>query len=149
MIKVVTGYGLTATPTGSLGPMVWASHAPAIVLGQGPVEAAQYRVEKAVVAGYANPDVRIFLDTFMDHDRGYFPRAGLYDRRLNPRRAAFVLRHLNSAINIHGTDITIPIKQDINGWTIITFDSSQTSYCLHLPNTTDPPALQIEPTTST
>jgi predicted phosphodiesterase len=105
------------------------------------------RVAETVVAGYAYPGVRVLLDTFMDHDRGYFPRAGLYDRRLNPRRAAFVLRHLNSAINIHGTDITIPIKQDINGWTIITFDSSQTSYCLHLPNTTDTPALRIEPTT--
>ena len=31
------------------------------------------RVAEAAVAGYAHPDVRIFLDTFMDHDRGYFP----------------------------------------------------------------------------
>lgn len=105
------------------------------------------RIAEAVVAGYAHPDIRIFLDTFMDHDRGYFPRAGLYDRRLNPRRAAFVLRHLNTAINIYGTVITIPIKQEINGWATITFDSIQTSYCLHLPNTTDAPVLQTEPTT--
>ena len=105
------------------------------------------RVAEAVVAGYVYPDVKVLLDTFMDHDRGYFPRAGLYDRRLNPRRAAFVLRHLNSAINTHGTDITPPTKHVVNGWTTITFHSSQTSYCLHLPHTTDAPVLPTEPTT--
>lgn len=105
------------------------------------------RVAEAVVAGYAYPSVRILLDTFMDHDRGYFPRAGLYDRRLNPRRAAFVLRHLNSALNINGTDITMPTKQVINGWITITFDSTQTSYCLNLPNSADAPVLQTESTT--
>ena len=105
------------------------------------------RVAEAAVAGFAHPNVKIFLDTFMDHDRGYFPRAGLYDRRLNPRRAALVLRHLNSAINAHGIDITTPTKQVTNGWTTITFHSPQTSYCLHLPHTTDAPLLQTEPTT--
>ena len=105
------------------------------------------RVAEAAVAGYAHPGVRVHLDTFMDHDRGYFPRAGLYDRRLNPRRAALVLRHLNSAINAHGTDITTPTKQTTDDWTTITFHSPHTSYSLHLPQTTDAPALQTEPTT--
>ena len=121
-----------------------------------PVDPADYpqdhnhtanRVAEAVLAGYVHPSVRVLLDTFMDHDRGYFPRAGLYDRRLNPRRAAFVLRYLNSAINTYGTDISTPTKQVTNGWTTITFLSSQTSYCLHLPHTTETPALQTEPTT--
>ncbi len=105
------------------------------------------RVAETAVAGYVYPGVRILLDTFMDHDRGYFPRAGLYDRRLNPRRAALVLRHINSAINTYGTDISTATKQATNGWTSITFHSPQTSYCLHLPHTTDAPALQTEPTT--
>jgi predicted phosphodiesterase len=105
------------------------------------------RVAEAAVAGYAHPGVRVLLDTFMDHDRGYFPRAGLYDRRLNPRRAALVLRHLNSAINTHGADITTPTKQTTDNWTTISFNSPQTSYCLHLPHTTDAPLLQTEPTT--
>jgi predicted phosphodiesterase len=105
------------------------------------------RVAETAVAGYTHPGVRVLLDTFMDHDRGYFPRAGLYDRRLNPRRAALVLRHLNSAINTHGTDITTLTKQATNGWTTISFNSPQTSYCLHLPHTTDAPLLQTEPTT--
>jgi len=64
LIKVVTDYGLTATPAGSLGPMVGDSHAPAIVLGQGPVEAAQYRDEKAgydayVIRQYMEPQLVI------------------------------------------------------------------------------------------
>jgi len=105
------------------------------------------RVAAAAVAGYAHPDIRLLLDTFMDHDRGYFPRAGLYDRRLNPRRAGHVLRHLQAAINAHGTNISTPILETMNGWNTITFQSSQTSYCLHLPNTSDAPAPQTEPTT--
>jgi len=105
------------------------------------------RVAETAVAGFAHPNVKVFLDTFMDHDRGYFPRAGLYDRRLNPRRAALVLRHLNAAINAHGTDITTPTKQAADGWTTITFHSPQTSYCLRLPHTTDAPAPQTKTTT--
>lgn len=38
-------------------------------------------------AARAHPDVRVILDTFMDQDRGYFPRHGLVDRRGNPRPA--------------------------------------------------------------
>jgi len=105
------------------------------------------RVAETAVAGYANPNVRILLDTFMDHDRGYFPRAGLYDRRLNPRRAALVLRHLNAAINAHGTDIATPTVSATEGWTTIDFRSSETSYRLHLPHTADAPPPQTEPTT--
>jgi hypothetical protein len=95
------------------------------------------RVAETIVASYSYPRVKILLDTFMDHDRGYFPRAGLYDRRLNPRKAALVLRHLNSAINIHGTNITPAIKETTNGWTVITFHSSRTIYNLYLPHTID------------
>lgn len=63
-IWVVTDYGLTATPTGSVGPLVGDSSAPAIVLGLGPVEAAQYRDEKAgydayVIRQYMEPQLVI------------------------------------------------------------------------------------------
>jgi predicted phosphodiesterase len=37
---------------------------------------------------------RLFLDGYVDHDRGYFPRNGLVDRRGNPRAAQRVLVHL-------------------------------------------------------
>ncbi len=105
------------------------------------------RAAEAAIAGYAHPDVRVLLDTFMDHDRGYFPRAGLYDRRLNPRRAAHVLRHLQAAVNAHGTYITAPTRKTRDSWTTITFHTPQTAYTLHLPQTTDAPAPQPEPTT--
>lgn len=63
-IKVITDYGLTAIPTGSLGPLIGDSNAPGIVLGQGPVEAAQYRDEKAgydayVIRQYMEPQLVI------------------------------------------------------------------------------------------
>jgi len=105
------------------------------------------RAAEAAVAGYAHPDVNVLLDTFMDHDRGYFPRAGLYDRRLNPRRAAHVLRHLQAAINAHGTNITTPTRKTTESWTTIKFHTPQTAYSLHLPHTNDTPAPQTEPTT--
>lgn len=103
------------------------------------------RVAEAAVAGFAYPRVKILLDTFMDHDRGYFPRIGLYDRRLNPRRVALVLRHINSAINTYGSDITRVTKQIIGDWTTITFNSQQTTYCLNLPNHIEVPINQMEP----
>ena len=41
----------------------------------------------------------VFLDTLVDHDRGYFPRNGVMDRRYNPRLAYHVLRHLHRAVS--------------------------------------------------
>jgi len=51
--------------------------------------------------------VEVFLDTFMDLDRGYFPRHGLFDRRFNPRPASFVFRHLVGVLNEHPGKITL------------------------------------------
>lgn len=44
-------------------------------------------VEAAVAAAVAQPRLLVVLDTTVDHDRGYFPRHGLLDRRGNPRPA--------------------------------------------------------------
>jgi hypothetical protein len=40
----------------------------------------------------------VFFDTFADHDRGYYPRHGLLDRRYNPRIGLHVLSHLQDAL---------------------------------------------------
>ncbi len=40
----------------------------------------------------------VFVDTFVDSDRGYYPRNGLLDRRLNPRPAFYALK-LASLVN--------------------------------------------------
>jgi hypothetical protein len=52
------------------------------------------RVAETVAAAFATPSVEALLDTFVDHDRGYFVRHGLIDRRHNPRPAYHALRHL-------------------------------------------------------
>ena len=47
----------------------------------------EQRVQAAFLAAVENPGVTVILDTTVDHDRGYFPRHALLDRRGNPRRA--------------------------------------------------------------
>jgi hypothetical protein len=49
------------------------------------------RVAEAVAAANTHPEVVVFLDGFMDHDRSYYPRHGLIDRRSNPRPALYRL----------------------------------------------------------
>jgi len=49
------------------------------------------RVEATARAAAGHPDVRVFLDTFMDVDRGYYTRNGLIDRRCHPRPASWRL----------------------------------------------------------
>jgi predicted phosphodiesterase len=44
-------------------------------------------VEAVVRAAAAQPDVAVFVDGFVDHDRSYYPHIGLVDRRFNPRPA--------------------------------------------------------------
>ena len=52
------------------------------------------RVAETVAAAFIARSVEVLLDTFVDHDRGYFVRHGLIDRRYNPRPAYHALRHL-------------------------------------------------------
>lgn len=60
-------------------------------------EAVADRVAEIVLAARAEPDVAVFLDGFMDHDRGYYPRHGLIDRSFNPRPALYRLIVASSA----------------------------------------------------
>lgn len=57
------------------------------------------RVAESFLAAAAAPELDLFIDTFTDLDRGYFPRSGLYDRLLNPRLAGKVYRTLNVLLN--------------------------------------------------
>ena len=52
-------------------------------------DAVAQRVEDAARATLDNPQATVFLDGFVDHDRGYYPRHGLIDRAFNPRRALY------------------------------------------------------------
>jgi len=60
-------------------------------------EAVADRVEEAARAALEHPDVAVLLDGFADHDRSYYPRHGLIDRRFNPRPALHRLIAIASA----------------------------------------------------
>jgi len=58
-IEIFVDWSLTETPTASVGPIVGSRSAPAMVLGEGPTEAARYRDEKA---GYDAYIIRQWLE---------------------------------------------------------------------------------------
>ena len=58
------------------------------------------RVAEAMVAAWAAPQADVFLDSFVDVDRGYFPHGGLVDRRYDPRLAGRVMRHLHAVFGL-------------------------------------------------
>ena len=90
------------------------------------------RAVEALLASHAYPEVHVFVDTFVDHDRGYFPRIGLYDRRVNPRKSAHIVRNLNLALQRFGSGISIPETQSETG--SILFSTKKVSYKLHKGN---------------
>ena len=93
---------------------------------------AANRAAEAIIAAYAYPNVRVFLDTFVDHDRGYFPRIGLYDRRINPRKGGKVVKNLQAALTRYGQEISVTQILDDDPRTIM-FASKERSYQLTLP----------------
>jgi len=92
------------------------------------------RAAESLVAAAASPRLKVFLDTFVDLDRGYFPRVGLYDRRLNPRRGADVVRHLHNAMDTYGADVRMSSCEESGGWKVLEFRSSETIYRMLLPH---------------
>ena len=92
------------------------------------------RAAESLVAALGSPRVKVFLDTFMDLDRGYFPRMGLYDRRLNPRKGGRVVRHLTGVVNtLDGRDVDLGVATEKGGWRVCGFQTSKHRYELLLP----------------
>jgi predicted phosphodiesterase len=90
------------------------------------------RVAEAIVASAASPNVDVFLDTFIDLDRGYFPRVGLYDRRYNRRLGSHVLAHLQGVLNEFCSNITLGKRwEDTDGITCV-FESTCAVFNLFL-----------------
>lgn len=54
------------------------------------------KLQSYIVAAYnasrTMSNTTVFIDTFIDSDRGYYPRNGLLDRRFNPRAAFYALK---------------------------------------------------------
>ena len=55
-------------------------------------------VAESVVSVHGLSNVSLFLDTFVHHDRGYYPRHGLIDRQYNPQLSYYITKHLNGAL---------------------------------------------------
>jgi len=81
------------------------------------------RIAETLTAALAVKGVKVFLDTFIDHDRGYYPRYGLLDRRYNPRTAFYVFRHLQHALSQH--EIKMNKIEASAGIRAFTLDTSQ------------------------
>ncbi|NVM57551.1 MAG: metallophosphoesterase [Desulfobacterales bacterium] len=94
------------------------------------------RVAESVVAAAAT-NVEVFVDTFMDLDRGYFPRVGLYDRRLNRRMGSHVLAHLQGVLNDFGPDVTLGDHWETAIWNGFAFETSRATFNLFLPSSND------------
>jgi len=91
------------------------------------------RVAESVVAAASTANVEVFVDTFMDLDRGYFPRVGLYDRRLNRRLGSYVLAHLQGVLNDYGPDAKLGVHWESSGWNAFSFETARATFNLFLP----------------
>ena len=65
-------------------------------------------VAETLISASISPAVRYVFDTFMDVDRGYFPRRGFIDRMFNPRPALHAYAGLSQALGEHsGTRVNL------------------------------------------
>lgn len=105
---------------------------PAVACGE-PLSDAN-RVAAALFAAHAVPRVGVWLDTFADVDRGYFPRTGLVDRRYNPRLAGRVCRNLNSALSTGMPRDAAMASRPFSGGLVLESSSGACRWTLMLPD---------------
>jgi hypothetical protein len=67
------------------------------------------RIVEAALAAAVSPRVLAVADTFMDVDRGYFPRTGLIDRRSNLRAAGRAYANLHGLLSTFGAARPEPV----------------------------------------
>ncbi len=92
------------------------------------------RIAEAVVAASALKNGELFVDTFMDMDRGHCVRNGVIDRLCNPRPALFVVRHLNALINSRPGAVALVGRGVFDGGRWIRFDHEGRSCVMLLPD---------------
>jgi 3',5'-cyclic AMP phosphodiesterase CpdA len=91
------------------------------------------RVAETLAVALALPQTTVILDTFVDMDRGYFPRTGLVDRRYNPRMAGDVYRNLNARLGPHSKKLVASATQKVAGGKICILKSPECLWVLVLP----------------
>lgn len=87
-------------------------------------EAIAGRAAEAAVAALIYPELIVRIDTFMDIDRGYFPRHGVVDRRNNPRLAAISVREVYDRLGA-AVDLRLVCMKRGEGRVLISLDSNQ------------------------
>lgn len=91
------------------------------------------RIAEALVASVTQPNVRSFIDTFADIDRGYFVRNGVVDRRYNPRLGSHVVMNLYAALNEISGALGPGDRQELEAETIVIFSDPTALHVLVLP----------------
>ena len=92
------------------------------------------QVAEALLAAFAAVDCELFIDTYVDLDRGYFPRHGLFDRRYNPRPASFVYRYLQGWLGTLTTAPELGLLRDMDHGRVVAFTAGEILGCLLLPD---------------
>ncbi len=91
------------------------------------------QVAEALLAAFAAGDCEVFIDTYVDLDRGYFPRHGLYDRRYNPRLASFVYRYLQGWLGAGEAAPVLGAMRSTSDGRVAGFTMGERDACLLLP----------------
>jgi 3',5'-cyclic AMP phosphodiesterase CpdA len=107
-----------ATRTGALMDLhlrVAANNPAANVTDDGAILAA---AAELYACALAHPAVAMFLDPFMDLDRGYFVRHGLVDRRCNLRAAGLAVEALAAFLPEGGTPPALSVTDSPEGRTL-------------------------------
>ncbi len=86
----------------------------------------------------AYPDIAMFLDPFMDIDRGYFVRHGVIDRRCNLRRAGLALEAMTAYLGLlPGKSVALQIDRS-DAAAVITLRADDVLARLVLPHAAAP-----------
>jgi Icc-related predicted phosphoesterase len=94
------------------------------------------RTAETVAASMFMNKIDIFLDSFIDIDRSYFARTGLYDRRFNPRLGSLVFQHLHAALAPYYGEIEeVSLLSDMQNISIAKLKHKQHDLMLLLPRT--------------
>jgi 3',5'-cyclic AMP phosphodiesterase CpdA len=104
------------------------------------------QVAEAMLAAFSAGHCEVFIDTYVDVDRGYFPRHGLFDRRYNPRPASFVYRYLQGWLGALESAPELAEMHQCQGWRIGCFKVADIDAALLLPGAASdtPPALPVD-----
>lgn len=95
---------------------------------------AANRVAEALMAAVAYPDLKIFVDTLVDIDRGYFVRNGVLDHFCNPRLGARVIGHLSRALNGNSEAFRPGTRIEGTSGTCVTLSGETMDHLLFMPN---------------